>query len=221
MSRRHRTRGAIHVPGGSSGGIFLKPGGGLTTGTVASTGFHDGRWPRRSTRWKCRCRNLRVCGRALPKEGCARMSAMQHSLRGALSQRHQFHGRQHLVFRPRPRIGLQSTPRARFPSARMRTRMRVACDTPSRVFAALSGKSSVVSSSSTSTRSNAAAQVPILGAQFFGFTAGDEERIPAQDTCRVILPPGGPQALQHRQIERCQACAGDAVYPLEAPTPHP
>ena len=46
----------------------------------------------------------------------ARAERMQHSLRGALSQRHQFHGRQHLVLRPTPTHRSASTPRLDAPA---------------------------------------------------------------------------------------------------------
>ena len=145
----------------------------------------------------------------------ARVKRMQHSLRGALSQRNQLHGRQHLVLRPTPTHRFAEPPRARCPSARSANANAVACDTPTTLFAAFAENSSVASSSSASTRSSAAAEMPILGAQLLGFATGDEECIPPQHALRVVLLPCGLQALRAPADRACARLA-PAMPPIHS-----
>ena len=60
-----------------------------------------------------------------------------------------------------------------------------------------------------------AAQVPVLRAEFPGFAAGDEKRIPARNGAAVALLPGRLQAVQNGKIQGGETGSGNAAYPLE------
>ena len=148
------------------------------------------------------------------KGGMRAVSAMQHSLRGTLPSGTSFTAASTWFSAQAHAKVCRHAAGSIFQRAQANANA-VACDTPTTLLAAFAENSSVASSISASTRNNAAAQVPILGTQLFGFTAGDEEGVPSQHRCVVVLLPRGMQAQQHRQVERRDACPGDAAYPLE------
>ena len=77
----------------------------------------------------------------------------------------------------------------------------VACDTPTTLLAAFAENSSVEKLELGEHPQQCRTQVPILGAQLFGFAAGDEKGIPAQHACRdrpASMRPAGAAAPADR-----------------------
>ena len=104
------------------------------------------------------------------------------------------------VSRP-PAPGSRPTPRHKFAGRlgldippRHANANAVACDTPTTLLAAFAGKQFGRKLHLGEHSQQCGAQVPILGAQFFGFAAGDEKCVPSQHAAVIVLLPRGLQA---------------------------